>query len=93
LTVGILANKMKGTHNDAVSWCFGLAAGASVMQSFPAIAESLLDGRLERQTFWWTSGSEKVGPCMLTYRGLPNSAAFAALLDGNWARWGWASWL
>lgn len=93
LTLSVLANKMKGTHNDTVSWCFGLAPGASVMQSFPAIAESLLDGWLERQTFWWTSGSEKVRPCMLTYRGLPNSAAFAALLDGNWARWGWASWL
>jgi type VI secretion system protein ImpM len=93
LTLSVLVNKMKGTHNDAVSWCFGLAPGASVGQSLPAIAESLLGGWLERQTFWWTSGSEKVRPCMLTYRGLPNSAAFAALLDGNWTRWGWVSWL
>jgi len=93
LTLSVLVNKMKGSHNDAVSWCFGLAPGASLAQSLPAIAEALLNGRLERQTFWWTSGSEKVRPCMLTYRGLPNSAAFAALLDGNWTRWGWVSWL
>ncbi|HTS55073.1 MAG TPA: type VI secretion system-associated protein TagF [Burkholderiales bacterium] len=93
LTLAVLVNKMKGTQNDAVSWCFGLTSGASLAQSLPAIAESLLDGRLERQTFWWTSGSEKVRPCILTCKGLPISAAFAALLDGNWARWGWVSWL
>ena len=67
------------------------APEASFAQSLPAIAEALLEGRLERQTFWWTSGSDKIKPCILTYRGLPNSAAFAALLDGNWVRWGWVS--
>jgi type VI secretion system protein ImpM len=93
VTLSVLMNKMKGTHNDAVSWCFGLVSGGALGQSFPAIAESLLGSWLEQQTFWWTSGSEKVRPCILTYRGLPSSATFAALLDGNWARWGWVSWL
>jgi type VI secretion system protein ImpM len=93
LTLSALVSKMKGTHNDAVSWCFGLASGVSVGESLPAIAEALLESWLERQTLWWTSGSEKVRPCMLTHRGLPNSAAFAALLDGNWTRWGWVNWL
>ena len=93
LTSAVLVNKMKGTQNDAVSWCFGLASGGALGHTLPAIAESLLGAWLERQTFWWTSGSDKVRPCVLTCKGLPMSAAFAALLDGGWARWGWVSWL
>jgi type VI secretion system protein ImpM len=48
---------------------------------------------LERNTFWWTSGSEKVTPCLLVFVGLPIPASYAALLDGDWARWGWINWI
>jgi type VI secretion system protein ImpM len=81
-------SKFKDAQGDAVSWCFDLASLDSLRGSLPAIAETLLDDRLRRHTFWWTSGSEKVKPCLLTCRGLPGSSSFAGLLDGNWSRWG-----
>jgi type VI secretion system protein ImpM len=86
-------SKLKGAQNDTLSWCFGLASLDSLRGSLPAIAESLLDDKLQRHTYWWTSGSEKVKPCLLTCRGLPSAASFAGLLDGNWSRWGLAIWL
>lgn len=39
---------------------------------------------------WWTEGSEKVPPCLLITRGLPEAGQFAAMLDGQWASWGWS---
>lgn len=40
---------------------------------------------------WWTEGSELVPPCTLVSSGLPQVSQFAAMLDGNWQRWGWLS--
>jgi type VI secretion system protein ImpM len=42
-----------------------------------------------RRTLWWTSGSERVSPCLLICPGLPPPAAFPALLDGAWPSHGW----
>jgi type VI secretion system protein ImpM len=83
-----LLSKLRGT--EGVSWCFELPSIAFLGQSLPAILESLFRGQLDRHTFWWTSGSAKVKPCLLTCRGLPHTASSAAFLDGNWSRWGWA---
>lgn len=88
-----VVSRLRGTQNNAVSWCFGLASVAALHQSLPTIAESLAEGALEGDTFWWTSGSDKVTPCLLVFRGLPSATSYAALLDGNWARSGWVSWL
>jgi len=38
---------------------------------------------------WWTSGSPKVQPCLLTCAGLPPVDGFSAFLDGKWSLWGW----
>ncbi|MGB7218853.1 MAG: type VI secretion system-associated protein TagF [Vicinamibacterales bacterium] len=40
---------------------------------------------------WWTEGSASVEPSCLIARGLPHPDAFAALLDGAWARNQWRS--
>lgn len=34
---------------------------------------------------WWTSGSERVRPCLLVTEGLPGADAFRAMLDGGWS--------
>ena len=90
---GELVSRLRSNEGNAVSWCFGLGSAAAVPQSLPAITESLLAGALQRQTFWWTSGSEKVTPCLLVFGGLPTPASYAALLDGDWSRWGWVNWI
>ncbi|MET1254950.1 type VI secretion system-associated protein TagF [Aliikangiella maris] len=40
-------------------------------------------------SLWWTNGSEKVAPCLLVTEGLPEVGRYAAMLDGNWEKWGW----
>jgi type VI secretion system protein ImpM len=36
-----------------------------------------------------TTGSELINPCLFHTRGLPNFRSAAAMLDGQWAHWGW----
>lgn len=43
----------------------------------------------EGRSLWWTSGSERVAPCLLICPGMPPASSFAALLDGDWSRDGW----
>jgi len=90
---GTVVTRLRANQNNTVSWCFGLASVAALEPSLPAIAESLVEDALDRHTFWWTSGSDKVMPCLLVFHGLPSAASYAALLDGNWARSGWVNWL
>jgi len=85
--------RLRNDHGGAISWCFGLGSAAAVPQSLPAIADVLAEGALERRTFWWTAGSDKVAPCMLVLGDLPPPTGFAALLDGNWQRSGWTDWI
>lgn len=42
-----------------------------------------------RYCLWWTDGSELVAPCTLVSSGLPQVSQFAAMLNGDWQRWGW----
>lgn len=38
---------------------------------------------------WWTKGSDHVAATMRITDGMPDAGQFAALLDGQWAQWGW----
>lgn len=40
-------------------------------------------------SLWWSSGSDRVAPCVLACEGLPAPSAFSALLDGRWTQRGW----
>jgi type VI secretion system protein ImpM len=42
-------------------------------------------------TFWWTSGSEHVAPCLLVCPGMPQPESFVSFLNGNWQSAGWLS--
>lgn len=44
------------------------------------IAAAALDGH----SLWWTDGSDKVAPCLVVCRGMPEAAAFSGMLDGEW---------
>ncbi|CDG85968.1 putative uncharacterized protein [Janthinobacterium agaricidamnosum NBRC 102515 = DSM 9628] len=50
------------------------------------LARAALDGR----SIWWTEGSAAVEPSLLVCQGLPQPAAFAGMLAGNWRQSGWA---
>lgn len=42
-----------------------------------------------RYCVWWTQGSVLIPPCTLLSTGLPQVSQFAAMLNGDWQRWGW----
>ncbi|NMH64100.1 type VI secretion system-associated protein TagF [Shewanella salipaludis] len=42
-----------------------------------------------RYCLWWTSGSERVAPCLLVTSGLPQISQFAGMLAGGWQQWNW----
>jgi type VI secretion system protein ImpM len=44
-----------------------------------------------RTSFWWTSGSEHVAPCLLVCPDMPEADSFAPFLSGNWDLAGWPS--
>lgn len=59
-------------------------------EGYAGLLESTLGQRQEAVTAWWTPGGGGVAPSLLHHRGMPAPDRFAALLDGNWAKWGWS---
>lgn len=47
--------------------------------------------RAQPLTLWWTEGSQAVGASWLTSRGLPDAAAFTAMLSGQWTESSWST--
>jgi len=63
------------------------------IESMPSLLPHILDNSLKEQCFayslWWTQGSDRVSPSLLICEGLPHFEGMAALLDGDWQKWGW----
>lgn len=45
--------------------------------------------RYGNHSLWWTKGSETINACLCISTNLPDPGQFAAMLDGNWQKWGW----
>lgn len=78
---------------------YGIDARGGTLWHWPAPAGRLA-ATLERlgaeghssagwQSVWWTQGSERIDPCVLTAADLPAPHAFGAMLDGAWSERGW----
>lgn len=65
--------------------------GDAVEAAAPAFVDALLAAPRTAWTLWWTCGSDVVAPMLLGATGLPPPEGFAALLDGQWERWGWTN--
>lgn len=63
------------------------------IESIPNLLPYILDNSLKEHCFayslWWTQGSDLVSPSLLICEGLPHFEGMAAMLDGNWQKWGW----
>ena len=58
--------------------------------AYPHLMDSHCRQNHSNYSLWSTArGSEKINPCLFYSRGLPSFRASAALLDGQWAQWGW----
>jgi len=58
-----------------------------------ALCPSLLHKTLlevcQAYSLWWTAGSEKITPSLLISQGFPPAENIAAMLSGDWTKWGW----
>ena len=70
---------------------FPLPGRADVTPAALGWLDRLLRAREPRSVHWWTSGSAQVRPSWLVTRGLPEPAAFAAMVNGTWHQWPWVS--
>jgi len=73
--------------------CLHFALGDRVDPAPVALAwlDQLIARSVHAPVYWWTSGSEVIRPSWLVSRGLPEPAAFAAMLSGDWFDWPWQS--
>jgi type VI secretion system protein ImpM len=55
------------------------------------VEKSLATTALERQSLWWTDGSDLVAPSLLACPRLPHPKQFTGMLDGKWAERDWSA--
>jgi len=61
------------------------------MNLYPHLLDSLLANSLNSYSVWSTQGSENISPCVFTTQGMPQAAQIPAMMDGQWAHWGWST--
>jgi type VI secretion system protein ImpM len=59
------------------------------MQALPHLLDAYVKRAHTSYSYWHTSGSNRVEPCMFVTPGLPSTASGAAMWDGLWEDWGW----
>jgi len=68
-----------------------LPAAASLADGLmPALFRLAVDPEETASSVWWTSGTPAIEAMALSVRGLPEPRQAAALVDGQWAQWGWS---
>lgn len=77
---------------DGAGWRVGIGPDGDPARSYAEMMHHVLSTLEPRYGLWWTAGSETVVSSLLVSRGLPKTASFAALLDGQWEDWGWPGW-
>jgi type VI secretion system protein ImpM len=70
---------------------FGIVLGEDKRISGLVVADRFLADLTETYSLWWTAGAPNFAPAIVAARGLPAPEGFSALLDGDWARWGWTT--
>ena len=71
------------------AWRYGLGSMSALPPDCPSLLHDMLERLVFSYSFWVTPGSTRVTPTCLLCQGLPPPQGFAAMLDGNWQKWGW----
>ena len=71
------------------AWRYGLTSPAQLMSDCPTLVQELMGRLFFTYSLWWTAGSARVASTLLICQGLPPPEGYAAMLDGEWQRWGW----
>ncbi|MGD8783703.1 MAG: type VI secretion system-associated protein TagF [Thioalkalispiraceae bacterium] len=59
------------------------------MSVYPYMLDSVLTRTFNSYSAWATQGSERVSPSLFAVKGLPVASNIPAMMDGQWAYWGW----
>ncbi|MBK1721552.1 type VI secretion system-associated protein TagF [Thiocystis violacea] len=73
-------------HN---AWRASAVSPADVRQVIPGLLGRALNQMYCAYSLWWSCGSERVAPSLLTCQGLPPADGYAALIGGDWSGNGW----
>ena len=58
--------------------------------ALPHLLDAFVSDTFTSFSYWSTTGSDRVEPCLFVTPGMPPAAASAALLDGLWEHWEWS---
>jgi type VI secretion system protein ImpM len=78
-------------NNDARAAHISIGSAGQLATMFEQLLSMRLATTYEPLMLWWTEGSNMVDPSCLITKGLPDAAAFAAMLDGSWTTHHWTS--
>ncbi len=56
---------------------------------YAGLLDSILVKTMTSYSAWTTRGSERITPCLLNVKNLPVANRLPAMMDGQWAHWGW----
>lgn len=71
------------------AWRVAAGSPLDVRRTMPGLLNRALDQMYCAYSLWWSSGSDRVAPSLLTCQGLPPSDGFSALIGGDWRDGGW----
>ncbi len=71
------------------AWRLQIQSPAELRRASQILLARALEQMYCAYSLWWSNGSQRVAPSLLTCQGLPPADGFSALLDGNWNRNGW----
>lgn len=54
-----------------------------------SLLRMLLNEKFDKPCFWWTDGNDNMEPMAFICDGMPSIGKYAAMLDGEWAKWNW----
>lgn len=77
------------THSSGKSTHINIPSNNEMVGPYLNTLNHLFNVLYQNYSLWWTTGSNKVKPCLLSCSGLPPVDGYAAFLDGRWALWGW----
>jgi type VI secretion system protein ImpM len=72
-----------------LGWRVALGSPAMLEDMMPALLHQACTEVFCSYSLWWSSGSERLAPSLLSCQGLPAERGFSALLTGDWTDAGW----
>lgn len=88
-SAGSTSTSSVSVHSSGKSTCQNTPENHDMVGPYLNLLNHFLFCFNNNYSVWWTSGSPKVKPSLITCQGLPPVDGYSGLLDGRWALWGW----